>query len=78
MKSDIGDGLKELLSFIPPAVLSALVFYGVFDKGTDSLFFSNPKIWAAVIALIVALKFKNMLLTIFSGMAIIWLLKFYL
>jgi branched-subunit amino acid transport protein len=77
MKGQIRDEIKEFLSFIPPAVLSALVFYGIFDKGLDSLYLSNIKIYAGIVAFFVALKFKNMLLTIISGMAIIWIMNFF-
>ncbi len=73
LKDNVSENIKEFLSFIPPAVLSALVFYGVFDEGINSLYFVNPKIVAIIIAFFVAWKFNNVLLTIFGGMSIIWL-----
>jgi branched-subunit amino acid transport protein len=72
LKNNVNENLKEFLSFIPPAVLTALVFYGVFDKGIDSLYLSNYRIWAIIVAFFVAWKFKNVLFTIISGMGIIW------
>ncbi len=72
LKDNLNENLREFLSFIPPAVLSALVFYGVFDKGINSLYLSNYRIWAMVVAFFISWKFKNMLLTIIGGMSIIW------
>ncbi len=64
---------KELLSFIPPAVLSALVFSSVFEKGIASITSDNPYLWASIVAGATAVKFNSMLLTILAGMAVVWI-----
>ncbi len=73
---NLSQNTKELLSFIPPAVLSALVAGSVFTEGASSVTFSSPYLWASLTALIVVIKFKNILLTIAAGMAVIWLWNF--
>lgn len=64
---------KELLSFIPPTVLSALVSGSIFKNGLTSVTAGNTYLWAALAGLIVAVKFQNTLLTITTGMSFIWL-----
>ncbi len=64
--------VKELFSFIPPAVLSALVFGSVFENGLSSLTPRNPYLWASILAGITAVTSKNVLLTISTGMIFIW------
>ncbi len=69
----LSEKTKELLSFIPPTVLSALVFGSIFKNGLSSVTPANPYLWASIAAGIVAIKFKNVLLTIITGMTFIWI-----
>lgn len=73
MGKQISPKLNEILSFVPPAVLSALTFHGLFENGINSVYLSNPKIWAALFALIIVIRFKNVIATIIAGMSVLWL-----
>lgn len=64
------------LPFVPIAALTALVapelllVAGHIDVG-----FNNPRFWAGLIAIVVAVRWRNTLLTITSGFATFWLLR---
>lgn len=69
----INPKLNEILSFVPPAVLSTLTFHEIFNEGITSVYITNPKIWAALFALVVVLRFKNIIATIMAGMSVLWI-----
>lgn len=69
------DRIKDFLSYMPAAIFSAIVAGGIFSKGLVSLRFENYKIYAVILAFVVALKFKNTILTILSGLITMWFLK---
>ncbi|GAB4580185.1 MAG: hypothetical protein Fur0022_29240 [Anaerolineales bacterium] len=62
------------LQFVPPAVLSAIIFPAVFYPDGDQLKWGldNPRILAVIIAGWVAWRWKNLLLTIVAGMVALW------
>ena len=68
--------LLQALKYVPPAVLSAIIFPevmrpdGVFDPSLG-----NPRLIPGVIAAVVAWRTKNVLLTIAAGMIVLWLLQ---
>ena len=59
------------LKFVPPAVLTAIITPAVLFPRDDQLFihYSNEYLIAALVALLVAWRSKNVLLTIVTGMA---------
>ncbi|MFN4148058.1 MAG: AzlD domain-containing protein [Rhodocyclaceae bacterium] len=63
-------------SFVPIAALTAIVtpelllIAGKLDIGSD-----NPRFWAGLLAIGVAARWRNTLLTIASGFAAFWLLR---
>lgn len=62
----------KFLKFIPAAVLSALLFQGVFIYGGRlNISFYNPLLIAAIIAFPIAYKTKNMFATVLAGMGIV-------
>ncbi len=65
------------LRFVAPAILAALVAPAVLlrDGAVDVSPATNPQALAALIALIVAWKTKNVAAVIVAGMAVIWLLQ---
>lgn len=64
----------KFLKFIPAAVLSALLFQGVFIYGGRlNISFYNPLLIAAIIAFPIAYKTKNMFATVLAGMGIVML-----
>ncbi|HET7377473.1 MAG TPA: AzlD domain-containing protein [Anaerolineae bacterium] len=68
--------IQRALRFVPPAVLSAIVFPELFQhSGQFELALTNLRLIAGVIALIVAWRSKNVLATIAVGMAALWLLQ---
>jgi branched-subunit amino acid transport protein len=59
---------QRLLPFVPVAALTALIAPDVFlIAGQLQLGLDNPRLWAAVVAIIVAALWRNTLLTIFLG-----------
>lgn len=66
--------LVRALRFVPPAVLSAIVFTEVVVRdGRADLSPSNLRLVVAVLAALVAWKTKNVLLTIAAGMVALWI-----
>jgi len=64
--------------FIPIAVLSAIVFPELIHNTTSQNSFSEPRLIAGVIAILIAWRTKNVILTITAGMALLYLLQFFL
>jgi branched-subunit amino acid transport protein len=57
------------LRFVPVAVLSAIIVpETVTWHGQSSLSWHNPQIWAALVAVLVGLRVKNVLVIIAAGM----------
>ncbi len=74
------DWLGRALRFVPPAVLSAIIFPEVLYRGGElNLAFDNLRLWAALLAALVAWRTRSILLTILAGMAglygLTWLVK---
>jgi branched-subunit amino acid transport protein len=67
------------LRYVPVAVLSAIIVPETITyQGAVDLSWRNPQIWAAAVAILVALRVKNVLVIIGAGMAALlvfrWLL----
>jgi len=61
--------VKELLRFVPAAVLSALIVPEIFmDSGNFSLSLGNVRLLAGAVAIFTAIFTKNTLWTILTGM----------
>ena len=76
-KEMFNDRIREVLSFVPAAIFPAIIFPAIFldNSGLFELE-NNPKILAAFIAVLVGVISKNILATIFSGLAAYWILIF--
>tara|TARA_B100000900_G_scaffold286636_1_gene245750 strand:- start:441 stop:761 length:321 start_codon:yes stop_codon:yes gene_type:complete len=71
------DRIREVLSYVPSAIFPAIIFPAIFlDVTGNILIENNPKIFAAIIAIIIGLVTKNVLATIFSGLISYWFLIF--
>ena len=71
------DRIREVLSFVPSAIFPAIIFPAIFlDTTGDLAIENNPKILASVIAVIVGVFTKNIIATIFSGLAAYWYMIF--
>ena len=70
---------KKILTYVPSAVFPAIIFPAVFLNSKGLLVsFENPQIWAFMIAVVIAYFFKNIFLTIISGLLSFWLFIFWL
>ena len=71
------DRIRDVLSYVHSAIFPAIIFPAIFlDVTGDILIENNPKIFAAIIAMIIGLLSKNVLATIFSGLISYWFLIF--
>ena len=73
----LGDKIKAVLEYVPSAVFPAIIFPGIFinDFGTF-IEINDPKIFGALVAVIVGYFSKNVIATIFSGLLSYWLIIF--
>ncbi|MGH2521793.1 MAG: AzlD domain-containing protein [Anaerolineales bacterium] len=68
--------VRQGLRFVPLAVLSAIIFPEMLRPGGQlDLSFGNARLLAGVIAMGVAWRSKNVLLTIGVGMGALWVLQ---
>ena len=65
----VPDWFRRGLRFVPMAVLSAIILPELTSpNGTLFVSWRNPQLLAGLVAILVAWKTKNVLLTIFSGL----------
>ena len=65
----LGEKIKAVLAYVPSAVFPAIIFPAIFinDYGTY-IQINDPKIFGAIVAIIVGYFSKNVIATIFSGL----------
>jgi branched-subunit amino acid transport protein len=67
---------RRSLRFVPPAVLSAIILPELVSRGNGmDISLRNPQLLAGGLAILVAWRTKNVLLTILSGMAALLVLQ---
>jgi branched-subunit amino acid transport protein len=77
-KFHIPETVRKALHYVPPAVLSAIVFPELFlPNGTLNLSFGNSRLLAGLIAMVVAWFTKNTLITILVGMVALFVLQLF-
>jgi len=77
-KFHIPETVRKAMHFVPPAVLSAIVFPELLlHNGALNLSFDNDHLLAGLIAVLVAWFSKNTLVTILVGMLALLLLQFF-
>jgi branched-subunit amino acid transport protein len=70
--------MRKALHYVPPAVLSAIIFPELFlHAGRLSIALNNDRLLAGLVAIFVAWFSKNILLTILAGMLALFLLQFF-
>jgi len=75
----IPETMRRALHYVPPAVLSAIIFPELFlSDGALNLSLDNTRLLAGLVAIMVAWFSKNTLITILAGMAALFLLQFFL
>jgi len=71
--------LRQALRFVPLAVLSAIIFPEMLlPKGALDLSLGNARLLAGGLAMLVAWRTKNVLLTIGVGMGALWVLQLFI
>ena len=75
----LGDRIKAVLAYVPSAVFPAIIFPAIFinDYG-NFIEMNDPKIFAAIVAIIVGYFSKNVIATILSGLISYWIILFFL
>ena len=73
--SNTPEWLENILKYIPTSVLAALIFPELLFNDSNSIqLIENPKILAASAALLVTIFTKNVIMTIITGMLVLWIL----
>ena len=66
---------KKVLSYVPSAVFPSLIFPAVFYQN-DVLIFYSDEVLAFTVAVIVSIVFKNIFLTVITGIIVYLLIVF--
>lgn len=78
-KFDVPETLRKALHYVPPAVLSAIVFPELFLRdGMMNFTLDNDRLLAGLIAILVAWFSKSTLITIIAGMLALFLLQIFI
>jgi branched-subunit amino acid transport protein len=71
--------MERILRLVPPAVFSAIVLPELLIRdGMVEFSFTNLRLITGLLAVVIALRTRNVLITIASGMAILWALQYFL
>ena len=74
-KEMFNDRIREVLSYVPSAIFPAIIFPAIFLDNSGTMQIEvNPKIIAAIIAMIVGVLSKNIIGTILSGLLSYWMI----
>ena len=75
-KFHIPETMRKALHYVPPAVLSAIVFPELLYRSSQlDVSLGNTRLLAGIIAILVAWYSKNTLLTILAGMVALFVLQ---
>ena len=73
----LGNKVKAVLEYVPSAVFPAIIFRAVFINDYGSFIeISDPKIYGALVAVIVGYFSRNIIATILAGLISYWFLIF--
>ena len=73
----LGDKIKAVLEYVPSAVFPAIIFPAIFINDFGSFVeINDPKIFGAIVAVIVGYFSKNIIATISTGLLSYWFLIF--
>lgn len=65
--------VQKLLQFVPPAVLAALIAPNFFLTAESQFSMENQRMWAGLVAAVIAWKSRNVTYTIMTGFFVLWL-----
>jgi len=74
-RGEVRPEVQRVLRFVPAAVLSALVLPSFVFPQQAPFSPENPRLWAGLVAGLVAWRTRSMLLTIAAGMVSLWMLS---
>jgi branched-subunit amino acid transport protein len=75
---EVPERMRRALRFVPPAVLTAIVVPELFIRsGRVDASLTNFRLLAGIVAVLLAWKTKNTILTIVGGMLALLLLEFF-
>ena len=74
----LGNKIKAVLAYVPSAVFPAIIFPEIFinDYGTF-IEMNDPKIFGAMVAIVVGYFSRNVIATILSGLISYWIILFF-
>ena len=73
----LGEKIKAVLAYVPSAVFPAIIFPAIFINDYGAYIEMNdPKIFGALVAIIVGYFSRNIIATIFSGLLSYWIIIF--
>ena len=73
----LGEKIKAVLAYVPSAVFPAIIFPAIFINDYGAYIEMNdPKIFGALVAIIVGYFSNNVIATIFSGLLSYWIMIF--
>ena len=73
----LGAKVKEVLNYVPAAVFPAIIFPGIFFDDLGLIVeITDPKIYGAIVALIVGFFSRSVIATIMSGLVSYWFIIF--
>ena len=76
-KEMFNDRIREILSYVPSAIFPAIIFPAIFLDNSGSIQLEeNPKILAAIIAMLIGIFTRNIIATIFAGLVSYWTIIF--
>jgi branched-subunit amino acid transport protein len=76
---EVPETMRKALHYVPPAVLSAIIFPELFLKeGALDISLSNIRLLAGLVAIVTAWFSRNTLLTILAGMTALFILQSFL
>ena len=71
----LGDRIKAVLEYVPSAVFPAIIFPAIFINDFGSFVeINDPKIFGAIVAIIVGYFSKNVIATILTGLISYWII----
>ena len=71
---EVPDRLQRALRFVPPAVLTAIIFPELFmPAGAVDISLANSRLLAGILAALVAWRTCNIVLTLLVGMGVLYL-----
>ena len=74
----LGDRIKAVLAYVPSAVFPAIIFPAIFINDYGSFIEMNdPKIFAAIVAIVVGYFSRNVIASILSGLISYWIILFF-